>query len=347
MYPKLALMALNALEKWLTTQRDPIRQYLPAILPCLRPYLVTPSQEDLMNPFPKLAPAAKSKTKSPYKPSKVHGATPKHDLKALRELQYRILRLLGSLDGQHRRLVMANASDSVSAELPTSANAVIMFDIPLQNSKATIALDGLLGRVFELAMSSTSQQTRTAACEFVHSVVIYVVGKDATSPDKDARFAMLYEYIFPRLLQLAACNDMIAGQLFSPLVLQLIRWYTRSAKPEDLRTMALLQSIFASVSSPHDAKLREFSTACLAEFFKWSIKNVAATQGGGDSPTNIRSMLRRLYVLLRHPKTYERLGALLTLKQALSLPHSVAIVKLGGWQQDGGGRALGGLRGRW
>jgi DNA-dependent protein kinase catalytic subunit len=318
MYPKLALMALNALEKWLLTQRDSIRRFLPVVLPCLRPYLVTPSQEDFMNPLKKLTPAAKSKAKWKSKPPKGDGTTPKQDLKALRELQYRILRILGSLDGQHRRLVMADAAVSVTEESPTSAAPVISFDIPLQNSKAKITLDGLLGRVFDLAMTSTSQQTRTAACEFVHSVVIYVVGEDATSPDKVAHFATLYEYMFPKLLQLAACNDMIASQLFSPLVLQLIRWYTRSTQHEDMRTMALLQSIFASVSSPHDAKLREYSTTCLAEFFKWSVKNAAVAQGGGESPTNIKSMLRRLYVLLRHPKTYERLGALLTLKQARS-----------------------------
>lgn len=82
----------------------------------------------------------------------------------------------------------------------------------------------------------------------------------------------IYKKVIPAVLQLAVDVEQITRQLFEPLMMQLIHWYTKNATPENLETMALLDSIIDAVGNPTDGALREFSAKCLTEFLHWSIK---------------------------------------------------------------------------
>lgn len=59
-------------------------------------------------------------------------------------------------------------------------------------------------RIVELAQTSSDRQTKVAACELLHSLVLFCLGRGALGHDKD-RFSMapLYKKMFPSLLQLA------------------------------------------------------------------------------------------------------------------------------------------------
>ena len=111
-----------------------------------------------------------------------------------------------------------------------------------------LLLDPFLPRIVELATSSSDRQTKVAACELLHSMVLYMLGRSVQQPDAKDKFPMgpLYQKIFPSLLRLACDVELVARQLFEPLVMQLIHWLTNNKKFESQETAALLDAIMVS-----------------------------------------------------------------------------------------------------
>lgn len=133
-------------------------------------------------------------------------------------------------------------------------------------------------------------------------------------------------------------------QLFEPLVMQLIHWFTNNRKFESQDTVAVLEAILVNSFSRHtlfylklswlsvnvcckykkkyisaaqdgivdplDSTLRDFSGTCIQEFVKWSIKQTTPKQQE-KSPANIKSLFKRIYSLALHPNVFKRLGAAL------------------------------------
>ncbi len=85
----------------------------------------------------------------------------------------------------------------------------------------------------------------------------------------------LYKHVFPALLQLACDVEQVARQLFEPLVMQLIHWFTGNKKFESEETATFLNAMQEGVMHPTDTALRDFSARCLKEFLKWSIKQTS------------------------------------------------------------------------
>lgn len=77
---------------------------------------------------------------------------------------------------------------------------------------------------------------------------------------------------------------------------------------------AFLKTLFVStqdgVVNPMDSTLRDFSGRCIEEFVKWSIKQTTPKQQE-KSPTNMKSLFKRIYSLALHPNGFKRLGAAL------------------------------------
>jgi DNA-dependent protein kinase catalytic subunit len=86
----------------------------------------------------------------------------------------------------------------------------------------------------DLAQNSTDKLTRIAACELLHALILYMIGKSATNPSLNgksgkkqrnavneqadsAAFAKLYAKLFPVIIRLATEIEQISRQLFEPL----------------------------------------------------------------------------------------------------------------------------------
>ena len=88
-----------------------------------------------------------------------------------------------------------------------------MFTLPLHNKKVDIYLDSCLPRIVDLAQNSSDKETRIAACELLHALIIFMIGKSATKPtgkgnaakkaEDMAAFAKLYAKLFPVIIRLA------------------------------------------------------------------------------------------------------------------------------------------------
>ena len=67
-------------------------------------------------------------------------------------------------------------------------------------------IDAFLPRVVELATTSSDRQTKVAACELLHSLVLYMLGRSTMQPggrQVTAPMTPLYKKVFPALMQLA------------------------------------------------------------------------------------------------------------------------------------------------
>uniref|UniRef100_A0A672S298 DNA-dependent protein kinase catalytic subunit n=1 Tax=Sinocyclocheilus grahami TaxID=75366 RepID=A0A672S298_SINGR len=308
----LATAALDALESWSSLIPAAIMQpHYADILPHLDGYLKTTTNSVTFVSTGSSKSYGKVMMRL-LKKSKHFSVGDESPIAAVRR---RVVRLLGHLGGQlNRSLVTAvSAEDMMKRFVAWDCEKRLSFAVPFKDMKPVIYLDSFLPRVTELALSSSDRQTKVAACELLHSLVIYIVGKGAqmTEDDKSAPpMYNLHRKVFPVLLRLACDVDQVTRQLFEPLVMQLIHWFTNNRKFESQDTVAVLEALLDGIVDPLDSTLRDFSGTCIQEFVKWSIKQTTPKQQE-KSPVNIKSLFKRIYSLALHPNVFKRLGAAL------------------------------------
>eukprot|EP00058_Branchiostoma_floridae_P019566 XP_002605056.1 hypothetical protein BRAFLDRAFT_85202 [Branchiostoma floridae] len=322
-YLPLAHAGLDALERWLMNlPRSALEPHFPLILPYLDSYLRTGADagSDISGDgFQTVSLTATSSTrgkrKIPIKLLKAAAEGNQAQESDLVKARLRIVRFLGSLGGHTNACLVTGltAEDLAKRAVAWDTQTHLQFAVPFMDMKPTVCLDPFLPRICELATTSSDRQTKVAACELLHSLVLYMVGQGAQQPgETQAKNPMtrLYKKVFPVLMQLACDVEQVARQLFEPLMLQLIHWLTNNRKYESDETVALLDAIMDGLVHPTDTALRDFSSRCVREFLQWSIKQTSPKQLE-KSPINIKSLLKRLYSLALHPNPFNRLGAAL------------------------------------
>ena len=72
----------------------------------------------------------------------------------------------------------------------------VKFTVPFPDLKADIYLDSVLSRVVELAEGASERQTKVAACELLHSIVLFIIGTSAHSrrDSAEASITLLIAY---------------------------------------------------------------------------------------------------------------------------------------------------------
>jgi DNA-dependent protein kinase catalytic subunit len=345
-YTLLANVAMDAIEYWYRVLPESVTPYFSEFMPQLSDYLSVSGDEAVAGGGveDKESRGSDSDRKQRQQKFKIRAAKG-HQLEHIRaqesnafiELQARILRFLGCVGGENIHLVgavnlMAPGTESGMAWDITPR---IKFMLPFRDMKPEMFLDSFLPRVVELAETSGSRQIKVASCELLHSIVLYMVGTNASSaagagagaaaatgaaaaPKKASVFYKLYQKLFPSLLILATDVEQVGRQLFEPLVFQLIHWFTRNVQSENLETMALLDAIVDSVGHSSNGALRDFAAKCLAEFLKWSLKHISKKQQE-KNPFNVKSVLKRLYSLAHHPNPYKRLGCAITFHEIMRI----------------------------
>uniref|UniRef100_A0A8D3BVD0 DNA-dependent protein kinase catalytic subunit n=1 Tax=Scophthalmus maximus TaxID=52904 RepID=A0A8D3BVD0_SCOMX len=292
----LANAALDALEDW--SSHIPLETLQPCytnIIPLLDGYLKTTSS---ISKCPKVKSFGLVLEDAP-----------------LVAVRLRVVKLLGHLGGKlNRNLVTVKTSEEMMKKFVAwDSERRLSFAVPFSDMKPVIYLDPFLPHISELALSTSDRQTKVAACELLHSLVVYMVGKSAQMVEGKNSLPPMYKLhkkLFPVLLRLGCDVDQVTRQLFEPLVMQLIHWFTNNKKFESQDTVAVLEAILDGVVDPMDSTLRDFCGRCLEEFVKWSIKQTTPKQQE-RSPTNMKSLFKRIYSFALHPNGFKRLGAAL------------------------------------
>ncbi|KAM5211726.1 DNA-dependent protein kinase catalytic subunit isoform 1-T1 [Hipposideros larvatus] len=317
-YIPLAEVGLNALEEWSAyISEQVIQPYYKDILPRLDGYLKTPaSSDENKNNWEVSAlsrAAQKGFSKVVLKYLKKTKNISSNEVLSLEEIRIRVVQMLGTLGGQvNKNLVTAASSDEMMKKyVAWDTEKRLSFAVPFIDMKPVIYLDIFLPRVTELALSASDRQTKVAACELLHSMVMFILGKATQMPEGGQGFPpmyQLYKRTFPVLLRLACDVDQVTRQLYTPLVMQLIHWFTNNKKFESQDTVALLETILDGIVDPDDSTLRDFCGRCIREFLKWSIKQTTPQQQERSS-VNTKSLFKRLYSFALHPNAFKRLGA--------------------------------------
>uniref|UniRef100_A0A8C7SFV7 DNA-dependent protein kinase catalytic subunit n=1 Tax=Oncorhynchus mykiss TaxID=8022 RepID=A0A8C7SFV7_ONCMY len=312
----LANAALDALESWSSRiPRDTMQPYYREILPHLDGYLKTAADESPWEVTSLSTGKEKGYSKVMAKLLKRSKKVAMEEASPIAMVRKRVVRLLGHLGGQlNRNLVTATPAEEMMKKFVAwDSEKRLSFAVPFADMKPVIYLDPFLPRITELALSTSDRQTKVAACELLHSLVVYMVGKGSQMVEgKKGSLPMynLHKRLFPVLLRLACDVDQVTRQLFEPLVMQLIHWFTNNKKFESQDTVAVLEAIMDGVIDPVDSTLRDFCGRCIHEFIKWSIKQTTPKQQE-KSPANIKSLFKRIYSLALHPNGFKRLGAAL------------------------------------
>ncbi|XP_058420517.1 DNA-dependent protein kinase catalytic subunit isoform X2 [Diceros bicornis minor] len=317
-YTPLAEVGLNALEEWsVYICRHIIQPYYKDILPSLDGYLKTSTLSDETKNNWEVSALSRAAQKGYNKVVLKHLKKTKNissnEALSLEEVRIRVVQMLGSLGGQiNKNLITAASSDEMMKKcVAWDREKRLSFAVPFMEMKPVIYLDLFLPRVTELALSASDRQTKIAACELLHSMVMFMLGK-ATQMPEDGQGSppmyQLYKRTFPVLLRLACDVDQVTRQLYEPLVMQLIHWFTNNKKFESQDTVALLETILDGIVDPVDSTLRDFCGRCIQEFLKWSIKQTTLQQQE-KSPVNTKSLFKRLYSFALHPNAFKRLGA--------------------------------------
>ncbi|KAI8794714.1 DNA-dependent protein kinase catalytic subunit, partial [Biomphalaria glabrata] len=318
-YLPLANIGLDALQYWSDNlPASLIEPYYAEIMPYLDAYLRTDDKGSDMTVEPAmLVPSKKAEVKSKVSVRLIKGkpAADQNSETQLTSLKLRILQYLGSLGGQHiSHALLAKSDEEISsAAIAWDTQKHLKFDVPFIDMKPSIYLDPFLPQVVKLAKQSSDRQTKVAACELLHSLVLYALGRGAQMPGETQKkypMEQLYRKLFPSLLQLACDVELVCKELFEPLMLQLIHWFTNNKMAESPETMALLDCIFDGLIQSNDMALRDFCAKCLREFLKWSLKQISK-KSAEKNPINVKSVLKRIYSFSSHPNASKRLGAAL------------------------------------
>ncbi|EDV28309.1 uncharacterized protein TRIADDRAFT_20924, partial [Trichoplax adhaerens] len=315
-YLPLANAAIDALERWSSDlPQNIIGPYFSDILPCFDDYLKSSADDTTETLVEDSSKALKARTgKAKKLPVKVVNPTGGSKDSPLAQVRLRIVQLLGRLGGNTNSLVIRKGNDDGSSQAVAWDNHKrLPFAIPFQDMKPIIHLDPFLPRVVELATSSSDRQTKIAACELLHALVLYMIGRGAQQPGGTGsvtNYGNLYKKIFPAILTLASDVEQVSQQLFQPLVYQLIHWFTGNSNYESVETIALLNALLDGVIHSTDSALRDFCAKSLREYLHWSIKQTTKKQQEKTS-NNAKSLLKRLYSLASHPSAIKRLGAAL------------------------------------
>ncbi|XP_054250756.1 DNA-dependent protein kinase catalytic subunit [Indicator indicator] len=315
----MADLGLDALEEWSAhIPRHIMQPYYKDVLPLLDGYLKTSTSaaESQNWEVRKLSRAVqKGFNKVVIQHLRKAKTSSLDDNPSLEAVRTRVARLLGSLGGQinHNLITATSAEEMMKKCVSWDTEKRLSFAVPFADMKPVIYLDLFLPRVTELALSASDRQTKVAACELLHSIVTYMLGKASQIPEGrqgPPPMYQLHKRVFPVLLRLACDVDPVTRQLYEPLVMQLIHWFTNNKKFESQDTVALLEAILSGIVDPVDSTLRDFCGQCVREFLKWSIKQTTPRQQE-KSPANTKSLFKRLYSLALHPSAFKRLGAAL------------------------------------
>lgn len=101
-----------------------------------------------------------------------------------KDIANKVLDLLGKLGGHAHSIINNDQTRTHEKEnfIKWDPERRLKFTVPLYTTKIDIYLDACLPKVVDLASNALDRETRLAACEFLHSLLIYMIGKNATLP---------------------------------------------------------------------------------------------------------------------------------------------------------------------
>ena len=231
-YLPVAENALNSLEYWFNTIKlEKLKPFYSLVLNKFDDYLQmnkfgdsdeAKTQEKILSL--KLTHSGRGRKKIPVKyHEKNYFAADQSASDMYEKIQVRILKLLGQLAGEMSHCLYETNITKQIISWDTVQH--FKFYVPFVDMKPAVYFDKFLPRIIYLALSSTNRQTKVNACELLHSIVVFMIGKSVSDPHSSAtsgsnnfQMSKIYKNIYPALFRLSCDVDNFARNLFQPLV---------------------------------------------------------------------------------------------------------------------------------
>lgn len=236
--------------------------------------------------------------------------------------QDRILDFLGKISGLAHYLIGDPKKNDLEEDslLLWDTESTISFPLPLTSKKVELNMQQFLPRVLYLLKEGPSLQIQTIAGEFLHGLLIYMIGKSSQGQgktrgpqQKKKSFAVIYSKILPSLFQIAANPGHPCGKLLGALGLQAVRWLANTRESESPDLVVLINVLMDGLASKEDSSLRDFSYKALLELLIWTVKQRTHAELEQD-PGIFRTLLKRIASFSTNPDCLKRHAALLALK---------------------------------
>lgn len=291
----LAHHSLTCLERIVDSlSEDPKtrRKLLEEVLPSLEIYL---SSRD----------AGENEVKQFRRGRKMHKALTQTTTETdLMRMKKRILLFLGRFDPDEAQLVLSNFEQKLVRDHITN-----VFRIKLEcdeESMPLIFLDAVVSRISQLALSSSERATRISACELLHGLVLYMMGKNLDGPAT----LPLWKDLCVDLVVLGADKDQTIRQLFEPLLMQMMHFFSQPSKILSPMATTLVESLMSTICYRGNSGVQDLSARLLREFILWLHKTTDRNQRL-SSPIKLVDLFQEMRKMSIETDASRRMGATL------------------------------------
>lgn len=220
----------------------------------------------------------------------------------LMRFKKRILWCLGNFDLDEAQLILSKFEPKLVRIFYTS-----VLEIKLEtneNSFPQIYLDDSVWKICELAMTSSERSSKIAACELLHGLAVYMIGKTLEGPST----LPLWREICRSLFLLAADKDETIRQMFEPLLKQIIHYFSKSDKILSPMTKVLIETLMAMISCQSNSSVQDLSSLLLNEFLRWMNRQCDKSQRQ-SSPINLVDLFHEMRKMSLETDESRRMGA--------------------------------------
>ncbi|KAH1016070.1 hypothetical protein HUJ04_007350, partial [Dendroctonus ponderosae] len=302
-YIALANMGLSALERWQQAMDKAVFEVLLLqVIPYLDSYLRSKSMGGLAQGI--LVDKRRKTARMLKKRIVLYELDPE-----LVEFQTRILRFVGK---QNSKICQAFVSaDSSCVAKVTSDTLHLKVMLPFNDLVLDIHLEPFVMRVIDICLNSSDRKNRVMACELLQAFVVIFLGRAKALPaTSQSDLDELLKSIAMPLLHLACDMDQVVRQIFEPLFMQIIHWYTSKTQRQGPHLAVIIDVLMDGVTHSTNASLRDFSGKCINEFVKWSIKQYSDNDLK-NNPESIKVLVDKMRFFSRHPDLVKKIGAAL------------------------------------
>lgn len=222
----------------------------------------------------------------------------------LLQFQEKILRFLGNLPPELRKFILNTQTQSIT--FPTNLPYILNFE----SENAIIYLNKLLPRIVELSMIASDRPLRIAACESLHTITVYLIGKFNQENMKS------FEILYHPLIMLACDSDPMISKLFDTLIKQIIHWITSPV--QNIDSTELIRTVMDLLVHSSNIHTRLYAAECLHELTNWSIKQQEQIDGRIDLQ-NIQKILDIIVMFATNPDPEKRYGSALAFNQIIRI----------------------------
>lgn len=220
------------------------------------------------------------------------------------QLQKEVVLFLSTLTNSTCLSLLDGSEDRVSIT-SWQKEKLLMFPLPFPDMKVEISFDVMLPRLTDLAVNCSDRQTRSTACQLLHSVIMFMLGTERQlEAAHQGQLTPLWKHLFPKILSLACDMDLMISQLFKPLGEALAHWYSSKFQENSKQSGAFLEALLDGITHQTDAALRDHASSCLYEYVMWSKKQ-------GHMLVKVKPVIKFVTSLCHHPCPQKRMGAAL------------------------------------